>query len=117
MELLHAALQLLEPIFDDDDLVRWKVTSSSGNVFWDLGFPADEAEHLLIRADLLIHLQRVIAARKLKQGAIANLLHVTQHRVSDLLRGLKASSRRRLKVARSPIAIRVLRFPASRSIS
>ena len=32
-------------------------------LFRDLGFSADEAEHLLIRADLLIQLQKVIASR------------------------------------------------------
>jgi predicted XRE-type DNA-binding protein len=102
---------------------KLKVTPSSGNVFRDLGFPPEEAEHLLIRADLLIQLQRAIAARKLKQADAARLLHVTQPRVSDLLRGrldlfstdalidmlarlgvrvrfvLKSSSRRRPKVA------------------
>jgi hypothetical protein len=29
-----------------------RVTESSGNVFRDLGFPREEAEHLLVRADL-----------------------------------------------------------------
>jgi hypothetical protein len=36
---------------------RITVTPSSDNVFRDLGFAAEEAEHLLIRADLLIQLQ------------------------------------------------------------
>ena len=64
-----------------------KVTPSTGNVFRDLGFPAEEAEHLLIRADLLIQLQKVLAARGLTQAKTAKLLRVTQPRVSDLLRG------------------------------
>ena len=64
-----------------------KVTPSTGNVFRDLGFPAEEAEHLLIRADLLIQLQKVLAARGLTQAKAAKLLRVTQPRVSDLLRG------------------------------
>lgn len=66
---------------------RLKVTPSSGNVFRDLGFPTEEAEHLLIRADLLIQLQKVIAARGLTQAKAATILRVTQPRVSDLLRG------------------------------
>ena len=66
---------------------RVKVTPSSGNVFRDLGFPADEAEHLLIRADLLIELQKVIASRDMTQAQVARMLRVTQPRVSDLLRG------------------------------
>jgi hypothetical protein len=47
---------------------RLKVTPSTGNVFRDLGFSADEAEHLLIRADLLIQLQKAIASRELTQA-------------------------------------------------
>ena len=43
--------------------------------------------HLSVRADLLIQLQKVIASRGLKQAEIAKILHVTQPRVSDLLRG------------------------------
>jgi predicted XRE-type DNA-binding protein len=66
---------------------RLKVTPSSGNVFRDLGFPTEEAEHLLIRADLLIQLQKVIASRGLTQAKAATILRVTQPRVSDLLRG------------------------------
>jgi predicted XRE-type DNA-binding protein len=64
-----------------------KVTPSSGNVFRDLGFPAEEAEHLLVRADLLIHLQKVIASRDMTQAQVARVLRVTQPRVSDLLQG------------------------------
>lgn len=43
--------------------------------------------HLSVRADLLIQLQKVIASRGLKQAEIAKILHVTQPRVIDLLRG------------------------------
>ena len=64
-----------------------KVTPSSGNVFRDLGFSSGEAEHLLIRADLLIQVQKLIASRRLKQTEVAKLLRVSQPRVSDLLRG------------------------------
>ena len=64
-----------------------KVTPSSGNVFRDLGFSADDAEHLLIRADLLIQLQKAIASRGLTQAKAAKILRVTQPRVSDVLRG------------------------------
>lgn len=64
-----------------------KITPSTGNVFRDLGFSAEEAEHLLVRADLLIQVQKTIAARGLTQAKAAKLLRVTQPRVSDLLRG------------------------------
>jgi predicted XRE-type DNA-binding protein len=63
------------------------VTPSTGNVFRDLGFSAEESEHLLVRADLLVQLQKALTARGLTQVKAARLLHVTQPRVSDLLRG------------------------------
>jgi predicted XRE-type DNA-binding protein len=66
---------------------RLKITPSSGNVFRDLGFPREEAEHLLIRSDLMIAVQKALAGRGLKQAAAAKILGVTQPRVSDLLRG------------------------------
>ena len=64
-----------------------KVTPSTGNVFRDLGFSADEAEHLLVRAELLIQLQKALASRGLTQAKAAKILRVTQPRVSDMLRG------------------------------
>lgn len=64
-----------------------KLIRSSGNVFRDLGFSPDEAEHLKVRAELMVNLQRVIMARGLKQAEAAKLLGVTQPRVSDLIRG------------------------------
>jgi len=66
---------------------RVRVTSSTGNVFRDIGFSQDEAEHLVVRADLLIQLQKLVASRGLTQSAVARLLRVSQPRVSDLLRG------------------------------
>lgn len=64
-----------------------KVTPSTGNVFRDLGFRREEAEHLLVRADLLIQVQKLIASRRLKQSEAAVLLQISQPRVSDLIRG------------------------------
>ena len=64
-----------------------KVTRSSGNVFRDIGFRDEQAEHLLVRSDLLIQLQKAIASRGMKQAEAATVLKVTQPRVSDLLRG------------------------------
>jgi len=67
--------------------MKVKITRSTGNVFRDLGFRAEEAEHLRIRADLMIQLQKLIEARGLKQARVAKILRVSQPRVSDLLRG------------------------------
>ena len=64
-----------------------RVTPSTGNVFRDLGFRRGEAEHLLVRADLLIQVQKLIASRRLKQKEAATLLRISQPRVSDLVRG------------------------------
>ena len=64
-----------------------RVTPSTGNVFRDLGFSKEESEHLLIRADLLIQVQKAIVSRRLKQAEAAKILRVTHPRVSDLLRG------------------------------
>jgi len=67
--------------------MKLKVSRSSGNVFKDLGFTSEEAEHLRIRSDLMIQLQKLIAGRGLRQAQAAKILGVTQPRVSDLLRG------------------------------
>ena len=64
-----------------------RVTPSTGNVFRDLGFSKEESEHLLVRADLLIQVQKTITSRRLTQFEAAKVLRVTQPRVSDLLRG------------------------------
>jgi predicted XRE-type DNA-binding protein len=67
--------------------MKARVTASSGNVFRDLGFSADEAEHLRVRSDLMISVQKAIASRGMTQAQAANLLGVTQPRISDLVRG------------------------------
>ncbi len=66
---------------------KLKIMSSTGNLFRDLGFRREEAEHLLVRADLMIQVQKLIESRGLKQRTAAKILGVTQPRVSDLLRG------------------------------
>jgi len=67
--------------------MKVKVSPSSGNVFRDLGFGREEAEHLLVRSDLMIQVQKIIVSRGLKQKSAAKILGVTQPRVSALLRG------------------------------
>jgi predicted XRE-type DNA-binding protein len=64
-----------------------KLTRSSGNVFRDLGFSGEEAEYLKVRAELMLSLQKAIAARGLTQAQTAKRLGVTQPRVSDVMRG------------------------------
>jgi predicted XRE-type DNA-binding protein len=66
---------------------RVRVTRSSGNVFRDLGFGREEAQHLLVRSKLMLQIEKVVRARHLTQAAAAKLMGVSQPRVSDLLRG------------------------------
>lgn len=59
----------------------------SGKVFRDLGFSADDAAHLEVRAVLMSKLTALIGDRQLSQAQAADLLGVSQPRVSDLVRG------------------------------
>ena len=63
------------------------ITTSSGNVFADLGFDEAEAQVLALRADLMAQVEKTIRARKLTQVRAAEVLGVSQSRVSDLTRG------------------------------
>jgi predicted XRE-type DNA-binding protein len=67
--------------------MKLKMTRSSGNVFRDVGFAPGEAEHLLVRADLMIKVQKLIDSKHLTQAELAKSLRISQPRVSDLLRG------------------------------
>ena len=64
-----------------------KLRRSSGNVFRDLGFSAEESENLRIRSEMMVRLARVIDDRGLTQAEAARIFGVTQPRVSDLVRG------------------------------
>ena len=64
-----------------------KIILSSGNVFTDLGFDEDKAEHLRLRSTLMIELRKLIEDRKLTQAGAAKLSGVTQPRISNLVRG------------------------------
>ncbi len=63
------------------------VVHSSGNVFIDLGYSPDEAAILQMRADLMADLRKFIKAKRLTQAKAAEILGVSQSRVSDLIRG------------------------------
>ena len=67
--------------------MKLKMTRSSGNVFRDLGSAPGEAEHLLVRADLMIKVQKLIESKHLTQAELAKSLRISQPRISDLLRG------------------------------
>ena len=63
------------------------VVNSSGNVFVDLGYSPDEAAIFQMRADLMGDLRKFIKAKRLTQAKAAQILGVSQSRVSDLMRG------------------------------
>jgi predicted XRE-type DNA-binding protein len=58
---------------------------SSGNVFKDLGFP--DAEALLAKAELVSRISEIIRKRRLTQMKAAEILGVSQPKVSALLCG------------------------------
>ena len=64
-----------------------KIQRGSGNVFTDLGFSADEAVNLQLRCTLMVRLRKRLTAIGGTQSEWAQLLGVSQPRVSDLLRG------------------------------
>jgi predicted XRE-type DNA-binding protein len=63
------------------------IVNSSGNIFIDLGYSTDEAAILQIRADLMADLRKFIKTKRLTQIKDAEILGVSQSRVSDLTRG------------------------------
>jgi predicted XRE-type DNA-binding protein len=65
------------------------VTSGSGNVFADLGFPEPEEE--LTKAQLASHIRQIIKRRRLTQAAAAALMGIDQPKVSALLNGRLAN--------------------------
>ena len=60
---------------------------SRANVFQDLGFDPEESENLRLRADLMIELSRLIDSKGWTQEEAAEIMGVTQPRISDLVRG------------------------------
>lgn len=63
------------------------IVKSSGNVFLDLGFTPEEASILQMRAELMADLRKYIETEELTQAQAAEILGVSQSRVSDLVRG------------------------------
>jgi predicted XRE-type DNA-binding protein len=62
-----------------------KVTSSSGNVFADLGLA--DAEETLAKAEIASRICDIIEERKLNQRMAAEVLGIDQPKVSALMRG------------------------------
>lgn len=64
-----------------------QVTVGSDNVFRDLGFPEAEAQNLLLRADLVVHIRKVIEKQGVAQAEAAKRAGITQPRMNDLVKG------------------------------
>ncbi len=64
---------------------RIKVEVGSGNIFADLGLP--DADEMLLKAQIVVALHRLIAARKLTQTAAAKRIGIGQPDLSNVLRG------------------------------
>ena len=62
-----------------------KIEKSSGNIFADLGF--ENADELLLKAQTVIEITRLIKSKKLTQAKAAKLTSTTQPDLSNLLRG------------------------------
>ena len=63
------------------------IVVGSDNVFRDLGFPEGEAQNLLLRADLVIHIRKVIEKLGITQAEAAKRASITQPRMNDLVKG------------------------------
>ena len=61
------------------------IEKGSGNVYADLGFP--DADEMLVKARLAHRIGQIIKARHLTQQAAAEILGMTQPKLSGLLRG------------------------------
>jgi predicted XRE-type DNA-binding protein len=62
------------------------IVVGSDNVFRDLGFPEAEAQNLLLRSDMVIHIRKVIAKLGITQAEAAKLAGITQPRMNDLIK-------------------------------
>ena len=60
---------------------------SSGNVFKDLGFSSEQSANLLVRAELMLEIEKYIKRERLTQTEAAKQLGVTQPKISNLLNG------------------------------
>ena len=67
--------------------MKQKIINSSGNVFEDLGFSAEEASLLAMRAELMACLRETVERNRWTQNEAANVLGISQSRVSDLITG------------------------------
>jgi predicted XRE-type DNA-binding protein len=71
----------------EDSIMKEPIVKSSGNAFFDLNFPPEEATILQMRSEIMADLRLFIKDKKLTQAKAAEIFGVSQSRVSDLIRG------------------------------
>lgn len=64
-----------------------RVHKSTRDIFRDLGFDIEASENLRIRSELMIELSELIEKSGWTQAKAAEVMSVTQPRISDLVRG------------------------------
>jgi predicted XRE-type DNA-binding protein len=64
---------------------KFDMEHSSGNVFKDIGFDDDEANSLLIRAQLMSALRDLISSSGLSQRQTAKVIGVQQPRIAEIM--------------------------------
>jgi predicted XRE-type DNA-binding protein len=64
---------------------KHRVEVGSGNIFADLGLP--DSDELLLKAQIVVTLHRLIKAHKLTQTAAAKRIGIGQPDLSNVLRG------------------------------
>jgi predicted XRE-type DNA-binding protein len=60
---------------------------AAANIFEDLGFPAQEAEHLIIRADLMLQIRRRIQSQNWTIDQATTQYNTSADRIEALLNG------------------------------
>lgn len=63
------------------------IEQGSGNVFADLSFPPEEAQNLILRAELINQIEDYVVSSGMTQQQSAKKLGVTQPRLNLLLKG------------------------------
>lgn len=69
----------------EHDEINSRVTPSSGNVFADLGLPAQEKD--MLKVQIAMAISAAIEKRKLTQVEAAKIINADQPKISALLRG------------------------------
>ena len=68
-------------------MTELNAVAGSDNVFRDLGFPELEAQTMLLRTDLVIHIRKVVEKLGITQAEAAMRAGITQPRMNDLVKG------------------------------